>query len=91
MRCFPFLRFLKIDKKEPNFEKINIDNFLVKTNYDRTFINDKPSSNPPSSPHSPQGQFPQETQAFMKLVENDANRRATERKQRENMAQDLRK
>lgn len=73
-------RFLGVNQKEPSLEKVDIDNFLVKTNYDRTVIN---KSEPPTQN--------QDAQAFMASVEKDANRRATERKQRESLAQELRK
>jgi hypothetical protein len=65
-------------------ENVDIDNFLVKTNYDRTIINKKDS---PSADQS----HTQDAQAFMEAVERDANKRAAERKQRENIAQELRK
>lgn len=82
-RIFSVNRFLGVDQKEPSLEKVDIDNFLVKTNYDRTVINksEPPTQNPPT----------QDAQAFMASVEKDANRRAAERKQRESVAQDLRK
>lgn len=60
-----------------------MDNFLVRTNYDRTVINTAESGQ--SDP------APQKAQTFMAAVEKDANRRAAERKQRENIAQELRK
>jgi hypothetical protein len=55
----------------------------VKTNYDRTIINKK-------EPQSPEPAT-QDAKAFMATLEKDANRRAAERKQRETIAQDLRK
>lgn len=76
-------RFLGVNQKEPSLEKVDIDNFLVKTNYDRTVINkSEPTTQTPPT---------QDAQAFMASVEKDANRRATERKQRESLAQELRK
>lgn len=77
-------KYLGIDKKESSLEKVDIDNFLVKTNYDRTVIN---KSEPPSEPAA----VAQDASAFMASIEKDANRRAAERKQRESVAQELRK
>lgn len=54
----------------------------MKTNYDRTFINKTPDKQQPAT---------QDAQSFMMSVEKDANRRAAERKQREALAQELRK
>lgn len=76
-------KFLGIDEKQTSLEKVDIENFLVKTNYDRTFINK--NEPPPSEPAL------QDTNAFMASVEKDANRRAADRKQREAVAQELRK
>jgi hypothetical protein len=77
--------FLDIkNTKEPSIENVDIDNFLVKTNYDKTMINSK------ESPQS-EGPVTQDAKAFMAAVEKDANKRATERKQRETVAQELRK
>lgn len=76
-------KFLGIEKKESPEDKVDIDTFLVKTNYDRTVINK--SEPPPSDPPT------QDARAFMASIEKDANRRATERKQREAVAQELRK
>lgn len=72
-----------IDKKESSIEKVDIDNFLVKTNYDRTLINN--NEKPPSDATE------QDAKAFMATIEKDANRRASERRQRETIAQELRK
>lgn len=79
-----FDRFLSTDKKEPSIEKVDIDNFLVKTNYDRTVVN----KNEPTPSDSIANM---DAKAFMANVEKDANRRAAERKQREMVAQELRK
>lgn len=82
--------FLHVDDKAggesatTSIENVDIDNFLVKTNYDRTVINKK------ESPKTPEPAT-QDAQAFMVAVEKDANRRASERKQRETVAQELRK
>jgi hypothetical protein len=62
---------------------VDIDNFLIKTNHDRTVINT-------SEPPSPEP-MAQDKMAFMASIEKDANRRAAERKQRESVAQELRK
>lgn len=61
-----------------------MENFLVKTNYDRTVIN---------TAESPVAETPaiQDKNAFMVSMEKDANRRNAERKQRETVAQELRK
>lgn len=72
------------EDKEAGIDNVDIDNFLVKTNYDKTIINKKES--PPA-----EGAQTQDAQAFMAAVEKDANRRATDRKQRESVAQELRK
>lgn len=77
-------RLLQIDQKETSVEKADFDSFLVKTNFDRTVIN-KSDSPSPTSPNS------QDAQAFMAVVEKDSNKRAAERKQREAIAQNLRK
>lgn len=71
--------------KESTIENVDIDNFLVKTNYDKTIVNTKESS---TNETQAQSQNPKE---FMAGIEKDANRRATERKQRETVAQELRK
>lgn len=76
-------RLLRIDQKETSVEKADFDSFLVKTNFDRTVINKNEPS--PTSPVT------QDAQAFMAVVEKDANKRATERKQRESVAQNFRK
>lgn len=57
----------------------------MKTSFDRTVINK--NDPPPAEPAAQQ----QEAKDFMAFVEKDANRRATERKQREAVAQELRK
>lgn len=76
-------KFLGVNDKETGIETVDIDNFLVKTNYDKTIINQK---------ESPQTeQIPQDAKSFMMSVEKDANKRAAERKQRETVAQELRK
>lgn len=77
-------RFLSTDKKEPSIEKVDIDNFLVKTNYDRTVINKTEPTRSDSIANM-------NAESFMANVEKDANRRAAERKQREMVAQELRK
>ena len=74
-------KFLSIDKKGSSEDKVDIDNFLVKTNYDRTVINISEPSDPATI----------DTRNFMASIEIDANRRAAERKQRESVAQELRK
>lgn len=76
-------KFLGVEKKESPEDKVDIETFLVKTNYDRTVINK--SEPQPESPVS------QDAKSFMASIEKDANRRAAERKQREAVAQELRK
>jgi len=71
-----------VEKKED----VDIDSFLVKTNHDRTVINKRASQSPPTEDPAVMDQM-----AFMASVEKDATRRATERKQRESVAQELRK
>lgn len=82
--------FLSVNDKpttsESAAENVDIDNFLVKTNYDKTFINKKES---PKTPED--GPVSQDARAFMAAIETDANKRASERKQRERVAQELRK
>jgi hypothetical protein len=81
-------KFLGVNDKDSSIENVDIDNFLVKTNYDKTIIN----SNSKIDKESPQGeQMSQDAKSFMMAVEKDANKRATERKQRESVAQELRK
>jgi tetratricopeptide repeat protein 12 len=74
---------LDANKKEPSLDKVDIENFLVRTKYDQTIIN---KSNSQSS-----DQGIQDAKCFMANVEKDANRRAADRKQREVVAQELRK
>lgn len=81
-----FLGVSEKPKGESSDENVDIDNFLVKTNYDKTVINKKES---PKTPE--EGPVSQDARAFMAAVEKDANRRAAERKQRETVAQELRK
>lgn len=57
----------------------------MKTKYDRTVINKTETQKSPTSPVT------QDAQSFMDSVEKDANKRAAERKQRETVAQELRK
>ena len=73
-------------KDESLIENVDVDNFLVKTNYDKTFINKNESAKASGDCGASQ-----EAQAFMATVEKDANRRAAERKKRESIAQELRK
>jgi len=76
-------QFLGVSEKDSSIENVDIDNFLVKTNYDKTIINKK------ESPQTDQNT--QDTKSFMMAIEKDANKRAAERKQRESVAQELRK
>lgn len=62
---------------------MDIDNFLVKVNCDRTV------KNPIDNPSVEEGSL--DKFEFMNSIEKDANRRASERNQRESIAQELRK
>ncbi|XP_058456915.1 tetratricopeptide repeat protein 12-like [Malaya genurostris] len=73
-------RFLGEDKKD--LEKIDVNNFIVRVNQERTMINKK--DDPLEKPSS-------DKFAFMADVEKDAARRAAERKEREQTAQGLRR
>ena len=77
-------QFLGVNEKDSSIENVDIDNFLVKTNYDKTIINKK---EPPPQIE----QNAQDAKSFMMSIEKDANRRAADRKQRESVAQELRK
>lgn len=77
-------QFLDVNEKDSSIENVDIDNFLVKTNYDKTIIN-----NTKESPQTDQST--QDAKSFMMAIEKDANKRAAERKQRETVAQELRK
>lgn len=76
-----------IEGESSALNKVDVDGFPVKINHDRTAINknEMEVSNPE------QKAPPHETQAFMASIEQDANRRAAERKQRESVAKELRK
>lgn len=74
---------MNVDKRDTSYDNVDIDNFLIKINHDRTIINK-------SEPSSPDPAV-QDKMAFMESIEKDANRRAAERKQRELVAQELRK
>lgn len=76
-------RFLSVDRRH-SVDNVDIDNFLVKVNHDRISINSKESP-PPADPAV------QDQNAFMAAIEKDANKRHAERKQRESVAQELRK
>lgn len=76
-------QFLGVNEKDSSIENVDIDNFLVKTNYDKTIINTK------ESPQTDQNT--QDAKSFMMAIEKDANKRAADRKQRETVAQELRK
>ncbi|XP_039439668.1 tetratricopeptide repeat protein 12 [Culex pipiens pallens] len=74
--------FLGDDKKE--LEKIDVDNFIVRVNQERTVINRKGDEDSLDRPM-------QDKFAFMAEMERDAARRASERKEREQTAQGLRR
>ncbi|XP_062542011.1 tetratricopeptide repeat protein 12-like [Armigeres subalbatus] len=75
-------QYLGEDKKD--LEKINVDNFIVRVNQERTVINK-------SSEDSLDKPMMADKFAFMAEVERDAARRASERKEREQTAQGLRR
>lgn len=72
----------------PGLKDINIDECIVRVTKDRTVINKSASCSA-----SPDNDLNQSTdqKAFMATVEADANRRFRERKEREKVAQGLRK
>jgi hypothetical protein len=74
-------RYLGEDKK--HLEEIDVDNFLVKVNQNRTVINKAESPAPEVGD--------QDKYAFMSFVEKDAAKRAAERQERISLAQGLRK
>ncbi|XP_065093805.1 tetratricopeptide repeat protein 12 [Ochlerotatus camptorhynchus] len=74
--------FLGEDKKD--LEKIDVNNFIVRVNQERTVIN----RNSEDSLDKPMAS---DKFAFMAEVERDAARRASERKEREQTAQGLRR
>ncbi|XP_055690768.1 tetratricopeptide repeat protein 12-like [Lutzomyia longipalpis] len=74
-------RYLGNDKK--HLESVNIENFIVKVKEDRTVIN--------STPNEETSAIAQDKHAFMASMEKDAARRYAERKERESIAQNLRK
>ncbi|XP_055708360.1 tetratricopeptide repeat protein 12 [Phlebotomus papatasi] len=74
-------RYLGNDKK--HLDSVNIDNFIVKVKEDRTVINN--TTNEETSA------IAQDKHAFMASMEKDAGRRYAERKERESLAQNLRK
>ena len=74
-------RFLGTDKTD--LEKIDENNFIVRVNQDRTVIN-KVKDEDLDAPV-------QNKYAFMAEMEKDAARRFAERKEREQLAQSLRK
>lgn len=69
-------------------DDINVEECIVRVTKDRTVINK--SSNDSSSSKSDES-YATDQKAFMAVVEADANKRLKERKEREKIAQGLRK
>ncbi|GAB0100220.1 tetratricopeptide repeat protein 12 [Sergentomyia squamirostris] len=89
-------KYLGNDKK--HLDSVNIDNFIVKVKEDRTVINTGTICNgvvKSSEIYHEQDEAPpaiaQDKHAFMASLEKDAARRYAERKERESIAQNLRK
>ncbi|XP_058126054.1 tetratricopeptide repeat protein 12 [Anopheles ziemanni] len=78
-------QFLGTDNRSKQMEQTNVENFIVRVNQERTVINrqaDEPSLEQPMT---------QDKYAFMAEIERDAARRAAERREREQVAQGLRR
>lgn len=81
-----FNRFLN---GTPGLKDINIDECIVRVTNDRTVINKNASSS--DTPNKDQSNTNTDQKAFMAAIEVDAKRRFRERKEREKVAQGLRK
>ncbi|XP_050098018.1 tetratricopeptide repeat protein 12 [Anopheles aquasalis] len=81
-------QFLGTDSATKRKEETNVENFIVRVNQERTVINRKAvvAADDPSLEQPMQDKY-----AFMAEIERDAARRATERKEREQVAQGLRR
>ncbi|XP_050075230.1 tetratricopeptide repeat protein 12-like [Anopheles maculipalpis] len=78
-------QFLGTDTATKHKEETNVENFIVRVNQERTVINHPTSDEPPLE------QPMQDKYAFMAEIERDAARRAAERREREQVAQGLRR
>uniref|UniRef100_A0A182PIP8 TPR_REGION domain-containing protein n=1 Tax=Anopheles epiroticus TaxID=199890 RepID=A0A182PIP8_9DIPT len=79
-------QFLGTDGATKKKEETNVENFIVRVNQERTVINRKDTTDDP-----PIEQPMQDKYAFMAEIERDAARRAAERREREQVAQGLRR
>uniref|UniRef100_A0A182WWC2 TPR_REGION domain-containing protein n=1 Tax=Anopheles quadriannulatus TaxID=34691 RepID=A0A182WWC2_ANOQN len=79
-------QFLGTDSATKKKDETNVENFIVRVNQERTVINRKDAADDP-----PLEQPMQDKYAFMAEIERDAARRATERREREQVAQGLRR
>lgn len=82
-------RFLGTDSATKRKEETNVENFIVRVNQERTVINRKAVVAADADPSLEQPM--QDKYAFMAEIERDAARRAAERKEREQVAQGLRR
>ncbi|XP_053666880.1 tetratricopeptide repeat protein 12 [Anopheles marshallii] len=76
-------QFLGTDNATKRKEETNVENFIVRVNQERTVIN--------TADDPPLEQPMQDKYAFMAEIERDAARRAAERREREQVAQGLRR
>uniref|UniRef100_A0A182MTZ7 Uncharacterized protein n=1 Tax=Anopheles culicifacies TaxID=139723 RepID=A0A182MTZ7_9DIPT len=76
-------QFLGTDSATKRKEETNVENFIVRVNQERTVIN--------TADDPPLEQPMQDKYAFMAEIERDAARRAAERREREQVAQGLRR
>ncbi|ETN57936.1 hypothetical protein AND_010490 [Anopheles darlingi] len=81
-------QFLGTDSATKQKEETNVENFIVRVNQERTVINRKAVM---ATDDPPLEQPMQDKYAFMAEIERDAARRAAERKEREQVAQGLRR
>uniref|UniRef100_A0A182K2D2 TPR_REGION domain-containing protein n=1 Tax=Anopheles christyi TaxID=43041 RepID=A0A182K2D2_9DIPT len=79
-------QFLGTDGATKKKQETNVENFIVRVNQERTVINRKDTTDDP-----PLEQPMQDKYAFMAEIERDAARRAAERREREQVAQGLRR
>uniref|UniRef100_A0A182Q867 Uncharacterized protein n=1 Tax=Anopheles farauti TaxID=69004 RepID=A0A182Q867_9DIPT len=81
-------QFLGTDSETKRKEETNVENFIVRVNQERTVINRKDTTADDPSLEQP---MTQDKYAFMAEIERDAARRAAERREREQVAQGLRR
>uniref|UniRef100_A0A182ITG9 TPR_REGION domain-containing protein n=1 Tax=Anopheles atroparvus TaxID=41427 RepID=A0A182ITG9_ANOAO len=82
-------QFLGTDNNTKQKEQTNVENFIVRVNQERTVIN-RQAANASDEPSLEQP-MTQDKYAFMAEIERDAARRAAERREREQVAQGLRR